>query len=141
MTFYVDSSFLVSLYLTDHHSPESRQRVLLAPELWLTPLHSAEWAHAVGQHIFRKSLSLMEAQQMYKQFDDDKTLHLWRESELPEHAFEVCADLARRYGPRLGVRTLGSLHVACALGLEAERFWTFDERQARLARAEGLKTD
>jgi hypothetical protein len=28
--------------------------------------------------------------------------------------------------------------VACALELRAERFWTFDERQAKLAEAVGL---
>ena len=37
-------------------------------------------------------------------------------------------------------RTLDTLHVACALELKAEHFWTFDERQAKLALAEGLKT-
>ena len=58
---------------------------------------------------------------------------------MPENAFEVCADLGRRYGPRLGIRTLDSLHVACAVELKAERFWTFDERQAKLAKAQGLK--
>jgi len=58
---------------------------------------------------------------------------------MPEDAFELCADLARRYGPKLGVRTLDSLHVASALELKAERFWTFDERQAKLAKAVGLK--
>jgi predicted nucleic acid-binding protein len=30
--------------------------------------------------------------------------------------------------------------VAAALELKAERFWTFDERQARLAEAEGSLT-
>jgi predicted nucleic acid-binding protein len=50
------------------------------------------------------------------------------------------ADLARRYGPKLGMRTLDTLRVACALELKAERFWTFDERQAKLAKAGGLKT-
>jgi hypothetical protein len=30
--------------------------------------------------------------------------------------------------------------VACALELRAERFWTFDERQAKLAEAVGLDT-
>jgi len=58
---------------------------------------------------------------------------------MPDSAFERCAELARRHGPKLGVRTLDSLHVACALELKAERFWTFDERQAKLAKAEGLK--
>jgi len=47
--------------------------------------------------------------------------------------------LGRRYGPQLGTRTVDTLHVACALELKAERFWTFDERQAKLARARGLK--
>ena len=59
---------------------------------------------------------------------------------MPENAFELCADLARRYGPKLGTGTLDSLHVACALELKAERFWTFDERQGKLAKAAGLKT-
>jgi len=43
-------------------------------------------------------------------------------------------------GPRLGVRTLDTLHVACALQFNAERFWTFDERQAKLAKVTGLKS-
>ena len=58
---------------------------------------------------------------------------------MPEDAFELCADLARRYGPKFGFRTLDTLHVACALELKAERFWTFDERQAKLAKAQGMK--
>jgi predicted nucleic acid-binding protein len=37
------------------------------------------------------------------------------------------------------VRTLDSLHVASALELKADRFWTFDERQAKLAKVVGLK--
>ncbi|MGB8260876.1 MAG: hypothetical protein WCE75_11020 [Terracidiphilus sp.] len=40
----------------------------------------------------------------------------------------------------MGVRTLGSLHVACTLEPGAERFWTVDEWQARLAEAAGLDT-
>ena len=58
---------------------------------------------------------------------------------MPENAFELCTDLARRYGPKLGIRTLDSLHVACALELKAERFWTFDERQAKLAKAREMR--
>jgi predicted nucleic acid-binding protein len=140
LTVYVDSSFLVSLYLTDQHSPDSRKRVLTASGIWLTPLHQAEWAHAIGQHIFRKSLSSSEAQKMHEQLEADKASGLWLEIGIPERAFDLCADLGRRYAPRLGVRTLDSLHVACALELRAEQFWTFDERQAKLAKVAGLKT-
>jgi predicted nucleic acid-binding protein len=56
----------------------------------------------------------------------------------PETALELCADLGRRYGPKLGIRTLDTLHVACALELKAKRFWTFDDRQGKLAKAAGL---
>jgi predicted nucleic acid-binding protein len=139
LTVYVDSSFLVSLYVTDQHSAESRKRVLAASSICLTPLHLAEWAHAIAQHVFRTKLTANEAQQMYLHLESDRSAGRWVDAPLPEHGFDRCADLARRYGPKLGVRTLDSLHVACALELEAERFWTFDERQAKLAKAEGLK--
>jgi predicted nucleic acid-binding protein len=80
------------------------------------------------------------ARRANSQLVSDEAASLWREAPLPENAFELCADLARRYGPKLGMRTLDTLHVACALELKAERFWTFDERQAKLAKAAGLKT-
>jgi len=137
---YVETSFIVSLYVTDSHSIDSRQRVQTLSTVWWTPLHSAEWAHAIAQQVFRGTLSPSEAQEMYRQLEDDRTDGPWLEVGLPDRALDLCADLARRYGPKLAVRTLDSLHVACALELKAERFWTFDERQAKLAKAEGLKT-
>jgi predicted nucleic acid-binding protein len=72
--------------------------------------------------------------------DSDKIAGRWLTIGMPENAFELCGELGRRHGPKLGVRTLDSLHVACALELKAERFWTFDERQAKLAKAEGLRS-
>ena len=139
MSVYADSSFLVSLYVTDRHSLVSRQSILSAPGLWLTPLHGAEWAHAVAQHVFRGKFSAAEANQLYRQLEQDRSAGIWLESGLPDKAFDLCADLGRRLGPKLGVRTLDTLHVACAVELKARQFWTFDDRQAKLAKAVGLK--
>jgi len=136
---YADSSFVVSLYLTDVHSPEARRRVQDAPPLILTPLHRAEWAHALAQHQFRGTVTAEKARRAHALFVSDEAANLWRQAPLPENAFELCADLARRYGPKLGMRTLDTLHVACALELKADRFWTFDERQAKLAKVQGMK--
>ena len=110
------------------------------PQLWFTPVHRVEWAHAIAQQVFHRKMSTAEAQQMYRNLEDDLAAGLWLEVTLPEMVFELCADLARRHGQRLGVRTLDSLHVASALLLKAEQFWTFDERQMKLADAEDLKT-
>ena len=139
MNAYIDTSFLVSLYITDRHSPAAQKLLASEPQLGLTPLHRAEWVHAVEQHVFRKHLSLREARKVYADFEEDAAAGLWPGVDLPAGAFELCAELARRYGARLGVRTLDSLHVATAIELRVERFWTFDERQRRLAAAEGLK--
>ncbi len=140
MNVYADSSFVVSLYLTDTHSAEARQRVRGSAPIILTSFHRAEWAHALAQHQFRGNLTPGAAHLIDAQFMSDQTAGLFREAALPEGAFELCADLARRHGPILAMRTLDSLHVACALEFKAERFWTFDERQAKLAKAEGLKS-
>jgi len=139
LTTYVDTSFVVSLYLTDQHSAEARRRIAGAPPICFTPFHGAEAAHAFAQHVFHGKASVAEMQRVSRQLDKDRASGLWLEVSMPESVFEVCADLARRHVPRLGLRTLDSLHVACALQLKAEQFWTFDERQAKLAKAVGFK--
>jgi predicted nucleic acid-binding protein len=112
----------------------------LKPAVWFTPLHTAEFCHAIAQQVFFGRASLADADSVYDDLQRDGLGRLWSETFLPDHAFELCADLGRRYGPKLGIRTYDTLHVACALELKADRFWTFDERQAKLAKAQGLKT-
>ncbi len=109
------------------------------PRVWFSPLHSAECSHAIANQVFYRKISQTEADTLFRTLKRDRAGGLWLETALPENAFELCAELARRYAPKLGVRTLDSLHVACALELKAEQFWTFDERQAKLAKAVGLK--
>ncbi len=137
---YADSSFLVSGYIQDTHSPAVIQRMSTHPRVCLTLLNRTELMHAMQQYVFRRVLSVDKALRLWNEFEEDCAGGVWIFTHLPESAWETSVDLARRYGPRLGVRTLDSLHVACALELKAERFWTFDERQARLADAVGLVT-
>jgi predicted nucleic acid-binding protein len=139
LTIYADTSFLVSLYVPDRHSAEAQRRLAARPLVWLTALHRAEFTHAVYQHVFRRKMSAAEAQQVLRHLEEDRVAGVWREADLPEMALERSADLARKHGGRLGVRTLDSLHVASALELKSERFWTFDRRQSKLAQAEVLK--
>ena len=58
---------------------------------------------------------------------------LWRS------ALNRAAELSRAYTPKLGVRSLDVLHVACALELGRRFFLTFDAKQLELAKVTGLK--
>lgn len=137
---YVDTSFLAAAYVVDMHTPVVLGRLAARPDVFITPFNSSEAANAVFRQAFLGKLSLAEATRAWKTFESDCATGIWKSTAFPAAAWETCSDLARRHGPVLGVRTLDSLHVACALELKAERFWTFDERQARLAEAVGLET-
>jgi predicted nucleic acid-binding protein len=134
----VDSSFLASLYIRDRHLSDVLQRMEQKPVIWINPLNRVEVSHAIYLHVFRKAMSTAAAQTAWERFESDCASGLWAEVDFSTAVWERSISLARRFGPILGVRTLDSLHVACALELGAEKFWTFDERQERLANAVGL---
>lgn len=140
MTVYADSSFIVSLYVEDAHSVAAQDLMKETSRIWFTPLLRAECSHGIAKQVFYRKISQTEADFVFDLLRRDLADGLWLETAMPENAFELCADLGRRYAPKLGMRTLDTLHVACAMELKAERFWTFDKRQAKLAKAQGLKT-
>jgi predicted nucleic acid-binding protein len=139
LSVYIDSSFFVSIYLPDSHTSAALGRLAHHPRVWLTPFHETELVHAVLQHVFRGRISSDHADRAIRDFRLDRDAGLWEVTGLPEAAFGSAIKLAHAHVARLGTRTLDSLHVAAALELKAERFWTFDERQAKLAKAAGLK--
>jgi predicted nucleic acid-binding protein len=140
LSVYADTSFLVAIYLPEEKSSEAQRWLGSETGLWLTPLHLAEWTHAIEQQVFRKQLPLDEALGLHRAFKEHRESGVWQEVALPESAYVRCVELALRHCSRLGLRTLDTLHVASALELRASAFWTFDNRQAALAKAEGLTT-
>lgn len=114
--------------------------MLQKPILWLTPINRTELAHSLHRQVFRSRIDGATAAEAWNAFEQDCQNGLWVLTDLPENVWERSIGLARRHGPELGVRTLDSLHVACALELKARRFWTFDERQSKLAETVGLDT-
>lgn len=132
---------MVSYYVQDAHSVDVDQRMMKLPLIWRTPFHRTEVAHAIYLHVFHKKITRRDAGILWDDFELDCKSGVWRAASLPEGAWETAIELVRQYGPTLGVRTLDTLHVACALELQAEHFWTFDARQSRLAEAVGLNLD
>jgi len=131
---------LVAFYLPEERTAEVHASVVRQPGMPVTSLHQAEWAHAVAAHVHRKDIDRRQALAVEAAFASDCRAGVWVPMALPDMAWQVCSGLAWQFGPRLPICTLDSLHVAAALVLHADRFWTFDQRQARLARAAGLTT-
>jgi len=135
-----DSSYLVALHVLDRHSTNALARLSQLPQILVTPFHQVELANAFYRCVFRSSLTESEAARAWKRFMGDVEAGTLGQVQFPDSAWKLGASLAPRSCPTLGVRTLDSLYVACALELRADRFWTFDERQAMLAEAVGLNT-
>ena len=140
MIVYPDSSFLVSYYVSDSGSVEADRRMAVLPRVMVTPFHRAELANALFQWVFRGKFVEADALAAYGDFEQDCESGLWEFINLPEATFSRSVNLAKRRVGALGVRTLDTLHVAAAIELKADRFWTFDDRQKQLAEAEGLAT-
>ena len=140
MNSYADTSFLVSLYGRDVNS---RAAIALAqahrPVFMVTPFGETEFTSIVYAVAARpKGWTVREARAIEENFTYDLQTGVWRWEELPPETWARARELARRYAPSLASRALDALHVASALALAADDFYTFDRDQAKLARAAGL---
>jgi predicted nucleic acid-binding protein len=136
---YADTSFLVSLYVFDRNSNRASTylREVSLPIL-LTPLLETEIANAFFLRMFRKESIEEQIRISSELFRKDVHEGIFELRALGGEVFQHASQIAGRSTPRLGTRTLDLLHVASAVVLRADGFFTFDKRQAQLARTEGL---
>jgi predicted nucleic acid-binding protein len=140
MNAYADSSFLLSLYSVDVNSHAAAALVRQhQPVFCLTPFAEAEFTNAVELGVFAKRYTAREARAVRDYFLSHIRSGVFRVHDLPPNAYAVARSLSLRHTAKLGTRALDVLHVASALIFKAEAFFTFDQRQHKLARAEGLR--
>ncbi len=152
MTPYADTNFFTRAYLELPESAEADRLLLAASRddaapLPLTWLHRVEILNAFQLHVFQaraagqRFISVQQAALAHANFrgDAQKSGYLRTvaiEGDELEKQFEA---LSMRYTARHGFRTYDLLHVASALLLGCDTFWTFDAKAAKLAKLEGLK--
>ena len=152
MSPYADSNFFTRVYLELPDSPEADQLLLRAKTgesapLPLSWLHRVETLNAFQLHVFlaRKAgqtfVSPEQAALAQANFRSDvQSASFLRSVALAaaelERQFE---ELSLRHSARHGFRTYDLLHVASALLLKCDTFWSFDPKASKLAALEGLK--
>lgn len=139
MTAYADTSFLVSLYVLDANSARAAAHMKHSKlPLLIVPFGELELINAISLRLFRKELPASKVRAAHALVRKDLEGGVLLLKALPGEAFGRAKQIARKQTPRFGTRTLDVLHVAAALVLRSKTFYTFDDRQAKLAAAEGL---
>ena len=138
MIAYADTGFLLSLYGQDDHSATATGLVKPRPVFLLTPLGEMEFTNAIELQVFRKQWTRREAHSVRAEFERHQAVGVFRSETLQSEVWERALLLSRRYSAKLGTRSLDIIHVAAALALNPDVFFSFDERQRRLASAERL---
>ncbi|MEI9895786.1 MAG: type II toxin-antitoxin system VapC family toxin [Chthoniobacter sp.] len=154
MALYVDTNFLARAYLPLEGTVDARELMdqagrageLPVPVTWLLRV---ELINAFEQYVFTARTSGQArvtpelAAAAHASFRDD--LRAGRALKRREIDLDGLVaqfeSLALRHTARHGFRTYDLLHVASALLLGCETFWSFDSRAKRLARLEGLLTN
>jgi predicted nucleic acid-binding protein len=138
---YADTSFLVSLYAPDANSVRAASQMNSATlPILLTPLGELELLNALELRRFRRELNSKEVRAARAAFRKDLRSGIFDLKPLSPAVYERAKLLSRRRTSRLGARSLDILHVAAAIVLHANPFYSFDLNQSKLARAEGLRT-
>jgi predicted nucleic acid-binding protein len=129
------------LYAPDAHSASAREYLLQAAGSFpLTPFGEAELTNAIELRVFRREITAAQPRAALERLAIHIADGVFHAAPVPAAMYDVARQLSRKHTATLGTRTLDILHVAAALVLHTDSFYTFDRSQAQLARAAGLAT-
>jgi predicted nucleic acid-binding protein len=141
MPAYADTSFLVRIYTPHADSLKALNWLQKARQaLPFTQIHRHELRNAIRLRVFRGEISSEQRKLALAEIESDLNDDILRHTPISwTEAFRQAEDLGAAHTEELGVRSIDLLHVAVALTLGATELLTYDERQASLAQAAGLK--
>lgn len=140
---YADTSFLLSLYITDANTPKAdvQMEKVRGPIFW-TDFHQVEFDTALESRVRRGQTTREQADGAYEAL----TMHrevlgvYFEGAVLWGSVWSRAIALGRRRAAEHVCRTLDIVHLSLALEMGAGEFLSFDERQNGLARVLDLKT-
>jgi predicted nucleic acid-binding protein len=138
---YIDTSSLVALYYPEARTPRLEAHLRKGrSHLPFTWLHELEFTNSLRLKVFRGegTETALEATLAAIRSDVEAGV-FYRAQPVWATVFEGALRMSAAYSRDLGTRTLDLLHVAAACLLSPTEFITSDQRQAELAKREGLK--
>lgn len=154
MKVFADTNFFTNLWLDLPFTEEAAALLGRLREergfLPITRLLRMEFTNALQRLVYEtrhgsQSLratpeTVLVARALFAEELDAEDLLRWQ--SVPEERLEqTFEDLCYRYTPEEGFRTYDVLHVATALLLNCDSFWTFDIKARKLAKLVGLQTN
>lgn len=140
MSAYFDSGVLIKAYIREPNSPEAIALIRQETAVSLTHFHEIEIRTAL--RLKRGRGEITEAH-LKGALSDLKTDVEAGRFERPacdfSEVFRKAEELSGKHAAATLARTLDILHVATAVVIGANKFVTFDSRQAALATLAGLK--
>jgi hypothetical protein len=141
MNSYADSGFLISLYLNEATTAAANVAMqTLRQPLPLIPLGLLELRNALYLAVFRKQITEATSKAAWRRIEIDLRNGVYVQTSVSQtELHEKAAELADKHSAAIGTRTLDLLHIAAAILLESKQLFSFDDRQRRAAKREGLK--
>ena len=141
MVAFADTGFIASLYLEESTSKAADAALGAKRQpLPLTPLAHLELRNAFNRAVQRQRITPAERDALWQDVESDIASGFLVRTPVPSAELHAKArELSDRYTPTVGTRSLDLLHVAAALLLGTETFFSFDERQRQTAAGEGMK--
>lgn len=138
---YVDPSVLVGSLIQDANTERGMKLLGSAKRPFvLTELANLEILNALELAEFRQPAQSVTVVRARTRFKDLLGNGSWVSIETDLiSTFQRAQGLSRVHSRAIGCRSLDILHVASAMEIGAKTFWTFDDRQRKLAEAVGLR--
>ena len=151
MKAYADTNFLLRLFLVYEDSDRAialldglGSKMGACPVTWL---QNIEYTNSVHLLVFQSRAGALPrvTPELAAIAQNDFTEALARGSSLREAVLNHreltagCRSLSERHTSSHGLRTYDVVHVASALLLQCDTFWSFDAKASKLAKLEGLK--
>ncbi len=133
---YCDTSFLASLYVTDANTSAAIDLVNeRSDSVDFSIICEFELKNAIRLAVFRKQISSKRATEAFSDItSDQKSGFLIQARSNISDAFSLAERISSKHTANLGNRTMDTLHIAFALAGKRTEFYTFDKRQAKLAK-------